>query len=44
MNIGKAHIIMFSTEIYFFIEFGVAQIKTQYHWLENDLKVIQCLL
>lgn len=39
-NVGKAHIIMFSTEVYFFVEFGTAQIETQYHWLENELKVV----
>ena len=38
-DVGKAHIIMFSTEVYFFIEFGVRQIKTQYEWLKEDLKV-----
>lgn len=38
-DVGKAHIIMFSTEVYFFVEFGVRQIKTQYEWLKEDLKV-----
>ncbi|XP_011402694.2 PREDICTED: acid phosphatase type 7-like [Amphimedon queenslandica] len=37
-DVGKAHIIMFSTEVYLFIEFGVKQIGIQYEWLEQDLK------
>lgn len=39
-NVGRAHFIMFSTEIYYYnFEFSFEQVKTQYHWLENDLKV-----
>lgn len=37
-NIGPAHIIAFSTEFYFFYEYGWTQIVRQYKWLENDLK------
>lgn len=37
-NIGPAHIIGFSSEFYFFVNYGWAQIATQFHWLENDLK------
>ncbi|XP_014781554.1 acid phosphatase type 7 isoform X2 [Octopus bimaculoides] len=37
-DIGPAHVISFSTEYYFFIEYGLYQIEHQYHWLEADLK------
>ncbi|RWS17160.1 Iron/zinc purple acid phosphatase-like protein [Dinothrombium tinctorium] len=36
-NIGPAHIISFSTEFYFFTNYGSQQIATQYEWLKNDL-------
>ena len=29
----------FSTEVYFFLEYGLEQIVQQYEWLERDLKV-----
>ena len=38
MDIGPAHIVMFSTEFYYFTEFGWEQIRLQYEWLEADLK------
>lgn len=38
-DIGPAHVISFSTEYYFFIEYGLYQIERQYLWLEADLKV-----
>ncbi|CAF2803058.1 unnamed protein product [Rotaria sp. Silwood2] len=37
-NFGLAHIISFSTEVYFWWEYGFAQISNQYRWLEQDLK------
>lgn len=37
-NIGRAHVISFSTEYYFFIEYGFWQIKNQYDWLIKDLE------
>jgi len=39
-NIGPAHIISISTEVYFFLQYGIEQIVQQYEWLENDLQVI----
>lgn len=36
-NIGKAHIIAFSTEFYYFVQYGLTQVLRQYLWLENDL-------
>lgn len=38
-NIGPAHIISISTEIYFFLNYGLEQVVQQYDWLEKDLKV-----
>ncbi|KAL1423491.1 hypothetical protein MTO96_000021 [Rhipicephalus appendiculatus] len=38
-DIGPAHIISLSTEFYFFVEYGFLQIKRQYEWLEQDLKL-----
>lgn len=37
-DFGLAHIISFSTEVYFWWEYGFAQIDNQYRWLEQDLK------
>lgn len=37
-NIGRAHVISFSTEYYFYIEYGFWQIKNQYDWLVRDLE------
>lgn len=39
INIGPVHLISFSTEFYYFLNYGFSQIKRQYEWLENDLKV-----
>ena len=38
-NVGSAHIIAFSTEFYYYTEYGYDQIANQYQWLENDLRV-----
>ena len=40
-NIGPVHIISFSTEFYYFIEYGIEQVKAQYDWLEQDLIVLK---
>ena len=37
-DVGPVHVIGFSSEFYFFVEYGWAQIAAQYQWLENDLK------
>jgi hypothetical protein len=39
VNIGPVHLIGFSTEFYYFVNYGFKQIAAQYEWLENDLKV-----
>ncbi|CAH1793192.1 unnamed protein product [Owenia fusiformis] len=36
-NIGPAHIIAFSTEVYFYTSYGTAQIMNQFSWIEQDL-------
>lgn len=36
-NVGPIQFIAFSTEFYFFIQFGFAQTFRQYHWLEKTL-------
>ena len=41
INIGPVHLISFSTEFYYFLEYGFNQVKTQYEWLKNDLKVFK---
>jgi hypothetical protein len=38
INIGPIHLISFSTEFYYFLEYGFTQVKRQYEWLEADLK------
>ena len=38
-DIGAAHFIIFSTEVYFFLEDGISLAEYQYRWLEEDLKV-----
>ncbi|CAH3179914.1 unnamed protein product [Porites evermanni] len=37
-NIGPAHIISISTEVYFFLNYGLEQVVQQYNWLEKDLQ------
>ncbi|XP_054714033.1 acid phosphatase type 7-like [Uloborus diversus] len=37
-DVGPAHIIAFSTEFYFYVNYGWTQIVHQYEWLENELK------
>eukprot|EP00058_Branchiostoma_floridae_P011296 XP_002596784.1 hypothetical protein BRAFLDRAFT_73700 [Branchiostoma floridae] len=36
-NVGPAHIIGFSTEVYFYVQYGLKQMTEQYKWLEQDL-------
>ncbi|XP_068577681.1 acid phosphatase type 7 [Cebidichthys violaceus] len=37
-NLGSAHIISLSTEVYFYLEFGQELIFKQYEWLTKDLE------
>lgn len=39
VNVGPVHVVSFSTEFYFFVEYGFAQIERQYDWLVKDLQV-----
>ena len=36
-DVGPVHFISFSTEYYFFVNYGWTQIANQYRWLEEDL-------
>ena len=38
---GPAHIISFSTEVYFFLWYGLELVELQYHWLEQELQACQ---
>lgn len=37
LDIGPAHIVLFSTEYYYYTEYGWEQIERQYRWLDADL-------
>ncbi|TSO67483.1 Acid phosphatase type 7 [Bagarius yarrelli] len=37
-NIGSAHIISFTTEVYFYLEYGLDLLFEQYKWLQKDLE------
>ncbi|KAM8833994.1 acid phosphatase type 7 isoform 1-T1 [Synchiropus picturatus] len=37
-NLGPAHIISLSTEVYFYLEYGVELLFQQYEWLRRDLE------
>jgi hypothetical protein len=38
-NMGPVHFISVSTEVYYFLEYGLKLVTKQYEWLEKDLKV-----
>lgn len=38
-DMGPAHFVAISTEVYYFTEYGLEPIISQYNWLEKDLKV-----
>lgn len=37
-NMGPIHFVSFSTEVYYFLQYGYKLLTKQYEWLENDLK------
>lgn len=37
INIGPVHLISISTEVYYFLNYGIKPLVFQYEWLENDL-------
>ncbi|CAF2143723.1 unnamed protein product [Rotaria magnacalcarata] len=37
-NVGPVHVVSFSTEFYYYLQYGFEQIVNQYKWLEEDLK------
>lgn len=36
-NLGPIHFVGFSTEVYYFLNYGLKLLVNQYEWLENDL-------
>ena len=38
-NLGPVHYISISTEVYYFLQYGIKQVIKQFEWLEQDLKV-----
>ena len=36
-DIGLIHFVSISTEFYYFLNYGLVQVKNQYEWLESDL-------
>lgn len=36
-NMGPVHFIGFSTEVYYFMNYGIKSLVNQYRWLEEDL-------
>lgn len=37
-NMGPVHFIGFSTELYYFLNYGIKPLAKQYEWLKNDLR------
>lgn len=37
-NIGPVHIVSFSTEVYFYLHYGLELVFKQYEWLQKDLE------
>jgi len=40
-DLGPVHFIAFSTEFYFYVEYGWQQIVNQFKWLDQDLRVMR---
>lgn len=38
-NLGPVHMVSLSTEVYFYLEFGLDLLFKQYQWLQQDLEV-----
>ena len=38
VDIGPVHVVMLSSEYYYYTEYGWDQIERQYRWIEQDLK------
>ncbi len=39
IDIGPIHVISFSTEFYYYLNYGFDQVVNQYEWLKQDLIV-----
>lgn len=37
-DVGPAHIVSFSTEVYFYLKYGLQLVAEQFQWLERDLQ------
>lgn len=37
-NLGPIHFVSFSTEVYYYLSYGLKLLTKQFEWLENDLK------
>lgn len=37
-NIGPVHFIGISTEVYYFLNYGIKQLVKQFEWLKKDLE------
>ena len=37
-DVGAAHVVVYSTEFYYFVSYGWEQIERQYQWLRRDLE------
>uniref|UniRef100_D3TQW3 Purple acid phosphatase n=1 Tax=Glossina morsitans morsitans TaxID=37546 RepID=D3TQW3_GLOMM len=37
-NLGPIHFVSFSTEVYYYLNYGLKLLTKQFEWLENDLK------
>ena len=42
-NVGPVHFVSFSSEYYYYLNYGFKQIVRQYEWLEKDLQVRMCI-
>ena len=38
-NMGPIHFVSFSTEVFYYLQYGIKPIVTQYQWLKKDLEV-----
>lgn len=36
-DIGNVHFVSVSTEVYYFLQYGLKLVTNQYEWLEKDL-------
>ena len=39
-DVGPIHFVSVSTEFYYFLNFGLMQVKKQYDWIQKDLATV----